>query len=555
MYKNVAIILFLIIFSFLIYSYGMGNIGLTDPDETFYAQTAKEMIERHNFSTPFIFGHPQFEKPILFYWLLIFSFKLFGIAEWARLWPALFGTLGVVVTFLMGKAMFTRKVGLYAALILAASFLYLGSSRIVLTDIVLTVFILLSMFFFYSGYTKSYKTNHYILSYIFAGLAVLTKGPIGLIIPISVIALFFVIQKQFGLLRRFIFCWQGWLLFLIVTLPWYGFVSLRFGKDFLYGFFIHENIQRFFTAEHQSNNHWWFYPAVILLGMLPWSNLLPFMCVNPFKEFSNGAKVKSSLSQPKLFLHIWFWFVMLFFTFARSKLSSYILPLFPALCLLFALQMADIESNLNTNKKLNFAFLTSILLTLVLLGGFIYSLFWIKENFPALLLPSLSIEIILAIGICISPFLIFNKKVKAAIILNIVSVFIAIILTFNYLMPHLEGAFSDKMLLSQLPKNKPIKKEILCSKIFVRGVHYYTNSPVALISSDKHPFYTPHSVDVLSADSEIEGFFLSEKDIVCVVNESDLERINQITSSRRKNHIIYKNGERTVIISRPLHSE
>ena len=70
MYKNVAAILFLLIFSFLTYSYRIGSVGLTDPDETFYAQTAKEMLDGHHFLTPFIFGYPQFEKPILFYWLL-----------------------------------------------------------------------------------------------------------------------------------------------------------------------------------------------------------------------------------------------------------------------------------------------------------------------------------------------------------------------------------------------------------------------------------------------------------------------------------------------------
>jgi len=544
MYKNATIILFLIVFSFLIYSYQMGNVGLTDPDETFYAQTAKEMLEGHNFLTPFIFGSPQFEKPILFYWLLIVSFKLFGLTEWAaRLFPALFGSLGVVFTFLLGKVMFNRKVGLYAALILATGFLYLGLSRIVLTDVVLTVFILLSMLSFYVGHTKN-KTNFYIFSYLFSGLAVLTKGPIGVIIPFSIIALFFIIQKEWALWRRFLFCWQGWLLFLVVTLPWYGFVSLRFGKDFLSGFFLHENIQRYFiTAEHQSNNTWYFYPAVILLGLFPWSNLLPSMF----------AGKKSSFSHPNLFLNIWFWFTLLFFTFAQSKLISYILPLFPALCLLFARALVDMESNPQANKKFRFAFLSSILLTLVFLGAFVYSLLRIRENFSGLFPVSLVIGIILAIAITCSPFLLFNKKVKGAVILNVASVSVVIILIFSYLMPRLEGMFSDKMLLSQLSEDKPVQEEILGSKMFVRGVRYYTGRPVVVIDDDKQPFYTPHPLNILSTDAEIEKFFLSEETIVCVVEESDLKRINRLTRGKRKNSLIYKNGDRVVITSKPLY--
>ena len=545
MYKNIGIILFLTVFSLLIYSYGMGNVGLTDPDETFYAQTAKEMIETNNLAAPFMFGHPQFEKPVLFYWLIISAFKLFGITEFAaRLWPALFGALGVVITFLLGKLMFSRKIGFYAASILATSFLYIGLSKGVLTDIVLTVFVLWSMFFFYSGYTKTHKTNFYILAYISAGLAVLTKGPVGIVIPFFVIALFFVIQKQWNSLRKFLFFWQGWLAFLTVTLPWYIFASLKYGHDFIYGFFVHENIQRFFTAEHRSFNHWYFYLLVIFLGMFPWSGLFPFM----FRK-------KKGFSPSVLFLYCWFTFTLVFFTFAQSKLASYVLPLFPALCLLFAVQIADIESNFNSGKKFKLILSISILLTLVFLGAFVYSLVWINGNFPELFIPSLIIEIVFAAAICSLPILLFKKKVKGALIINFAAVFMVIVLTFNYLAPRLEGSFSDKMLLSRLSKEEPVKKEILCDKMFVRGVYYYTGWPVAVINYDKHTFYTPHPIDILSKDSEIENFFLSKKNIICVIKEQGLERINNITNGKRKNRIVYKNGERIVVISEPLPRE
>ena len=128
-----------------------------------------------------------------------------------------------------------------------------------------------------------------------------------------------------------------------------------------------------------------------------------------------------------------------------------------------------------------------------------------------------------------------------------------IILTFNYIMPRLEGSFSDKMLLSRVPKNKEVKKEILSSKMFVRGVHYYTNRPVVVIAGNKQPFYTAHHLDILSTDAEIEKFFLSKKDIVCVVDGPDLERIDRLTQGKRENSLVYKNGERVVITSKPLY--
>ncbi len=104
-------------------------LPLTDPDEVFYAQTAREMLQHHSLLTPLMFGHPQFEKPPLTYWCLMASFSAFGVTPWAaRLIPALFGMLGVAATYFFGRRVLPERTAAIAALIQASCLVCLGQS-------------------------------------------------------------------------------------------------------------------------------------------------------------------------------------------------------------------------------------------------------------------------------------------------------------------------------------------------------------------------------------------------------------------------------------------
>ena len=157
-----------------LYFIGSTSINLTDPDEVFYAGTAKEMLANNSVLTPLIFGKPQFEKPPLFYWLLMLSFKAFGITTFAaRLVPALFGIIGVLGTYFFMRKVFGSPVSFYAALFLSAAFLYFGLSKTVITDIVFSVFTALALYSFYLWY-RFKKDIYTVLFMVFISLAALT---------------------------------------------------------------------------------------------------------------------------------------------------------------------------------------------------------------------------------------------------------------------------------------------------------------------------------------------------------------------------------------------
>ena len=125
----------------------LGRLGLSDPDEPFYAQTAREMIARREWLVPHIFGAPQFEKPVLYFWLTIASYEILGFTELAgRLMPALFATILVVLTWLFARRLFGARAALCAGLVLATGVECTALSRLMLTDVVFTVFVCGSMF-------------------------------------------------------------------------------------------------------------------------------------------------------------------------------------------------------------------------------------------------------------------------------------------------------------------------------------------------------------------------------------------------------------------------
>lgn len=122
--------IFLVCTILVLYFGSLTVVNLTDPDEVFYSMTAQEMIEHNSFLTPFIFDQPQFEKPPLFYWGLMASFKMFGVHTFtARLVPVMCGLFGLLTTFLFCRRVFSERIAYFVTLMLSASVLYLGMSK------------------------------------------------------------------------------------------------------------------------------------------------------------------------------------------------------------------------------------------------------------------------------------------------------------------------------------------------------------------------------------------------------------------------------------------
>ncbi len=307
----------------------LGRFPLIDPDESRYAEIPREMLELGDFITPHLDYVKYFEKPPLHYWLNALSFSVFGQNEFAaRFAGTLCGLLGVLLTYHLGRKLFGRRQGLLAALILGTATGYLVQARINFTDMTLT-FCLSACLGFYVVATRDnepHKGWYYYLFYLFAALAVLAKGLIGIVLPGAVIFCYLLASKRWRLLQEMRLA-SGIPLLLLVCAPWFILVSLR-NPEFARFFFIHEHFQRFLTKVHGRYQPFWFFIPVLIGTMLPWSFFIPSSLGGIWKER------KMPLADARLYLFLWAGIIFVFFSKSNSKLVPYILPIFPALALL-----------------------------------------------------------------------------------------------------------------------------------------------------------------------------------------------------------------------------
>lgn len=325
-------VLFLI--SFFGYMFFNQAISITDPVESNYALTAKEMVLSADWVSPRIYGNVWFDKPIFFYWLTALSFQLFGFSEWAaRLAPALFAAVGVVLLYWFVSKTNTRRSALLAVVIMGTSFEYILLAKLVITDMVFFVFNCAALGFFYLGYVKMDGTKRwYLAAYVSMALAVLTKGPIGALLPTLVMLLVILLQRNWTELKE-MYLLTGALLFAIVALPWYAAMYTLHGMEFINNFFGVHNYLRATVSEHPKDNVSYYYLAVFVLSMLPWSALAIKALIQGYKD------LRSRKSPLLLFLFLWIAAYFGFYSLMATKYLTYTFPILFPVAILTAIQL------------------------------------------------------------------------------------------------------------------------------------------------------------------------------------------------------------------------
>nr|WP_252894257.1 glycosyltransferase family 39 protein [Veillonella denticariosi] len=251
------------------YMVGNNILPVTDPVESNYALTAKEMVLSGNWLSPQIYGTYWYDKPIMIYWLIALGFKLFGIADWVvRLPSTLFGALSVATMYQAIHSMSGRWVlGLIAASVLGSSLMFWTVAHGVVTDMVLLYTTLMIMIYAYKGLVLN-RRNAMIVAYAFAALGVLTKGgPVAIVLPGIILLIYAAIYRSGTMLKR-IFDWRGILVFCAIALPWYAYMYSVHGQAFIDGFLGLHNVTRATQSEHPEDNVWWYYIAIFLGGFL-----------------------------------------------------------------------------------------------------------------------------------------------------------------------------------------------------------------------------------------------------------------------------------------------
>ena len=499
----------LVAFCALFFFAGNNNLNLTNPDEVFYADTAKEMIQHQSWTTPYMFDKPQFEKPILTYWLLRLGFQVMGMSSFsARFFPSLFGLIGVLAVYFLACAGFKdNKKAFIAGLILASSGFYIAMARTVFTDMIFSVFILLSLASFYIGYVLRRKTAGILFFFAFTGLAVLTKGPLGFIIPIIVVLLFLVSGRDL----RYVWCTAsvaGLALCCLISVPWYVLMYRQYGDSFVREFFYNDHWRRLIEAEHRSFDRWYFYPEFMIAGMFPWSAFviagIILLC----------ARLRRGVSDFDRFLMFWIVTVFVVFQVAHSKLSSYILPVFPALALVSGGFISDMWIPRRSRWLTVLSIITLISLA-ILPAAVVFGVF----KFPLYFQPMAMVIVLLIMGggfvAWFAGCLVKNKKTMAVYCVSMV------VPAFLFVVPHMaiDPYVSSREVCSFLDQQPSAKGTILCSQAYIRGVRYYSGREVAFFDITGKPLFSPHPVEFIKTPVQLREFIKRQPVTFCVLRK------------------------------------
>ncbi len=312
----------------------LGSFPLTDRDEGEYATSASEMIRSGDYVVPTMNGRPYLEKPILFFWVLSGSFKILGENELSARMPSALTAFVLIISmfYLLDSSFCQGRLAQVSGLVLLSSPLFLLLARACLTDMLLTLFVWLSMILFFQFLEKGKPAGLWGLSWLFLSLGFLTKGPVAVAMCLPVYAFYSAFKRDFSWIRT------GRLLaaagiFMLVNLPWYLAMYERLGRSFIETFFITENLERFGRTLLGHGGGPFFYIAVLMVGLSPFSMFLPSIikrdCLLLKKALGNS--VLKGEDRLLLFCFLSTAWIFCLLTAAATKQINYILPLVPFL--------------------------------------------------------------------------------------------------------------------------------------------------------------------------------------------------------------------------------
>jgi len=344
----------------------LGQARLWDRDEPRNAGCAREMLERHDWVVPVFNGELRDHKPVLLYWFMMLAYSVFGVNEFAaRFFSAFFGLGTIAITYDLGRRAFRPEVGFWAAFMLATCMMFPVAARAATPDSVLIFFSTAALWLYIRASVLPPATTDagrpatalVMASYAAMGLAVLAKGPIGLLLPAGIIGLYHMVEEPLrpgdGLprfarwlagIREFLHparilaavrrmgLFPGLVVTLAVAMPWYVWVGIRTNGEWLRGFFLTHNVGRFLHPMEDHSGPIFYYPLVLFACFFPWALFLISALTQAIKivrRAEQGARVLT-------FLLIWGGVYIGFFSLAGTKLPNYITPALPAFALVTA---------------------------------------------------------------------------------------------------------------------------------------------------------------------------------------------------------------------------
>ncbi|MBN4001783.1 glycosyltransferase family 39 protein [Nostoc sp. LPT] len=387
-------ILWLMVVGWVAFGWNLGNTGLIDETEPLFAEASRQMFVTGDWITPFFNGDTRFDKPALIYWCQAIAYHIFGVNEWAVRLPSAIAAFGLVclafytIQWYLAKQdeleQVSRPTRRYLTSFIAAALMALNPETIIwartgVSDMLLTGCMASALLCFFLGYAGKegsreqgagsrgaelitnvqspmshapFLNKWYLAFYVLIAGAILTKGPVGIVLPGLIVAAFLLYVGKVREVLREMHLLVGILIILALSVPWYALVIWRNGWNYINSFFGYHNLERFTEVVNGHSAPWYFYLLVVLLGFAPYSVYLPASIIR--LKFWQRSHWRSLERFQQFGLFAWFWFasIFAFFSIAVTKLPSYVLPLMPAAAILVALLWSDFFLDTKTRQTI-----------------------------------------------------------------------------------------------------------------------------------------------------------------------------------------------------------
>lgn len=332
----------LAIFFVLVYLLPLNGRLLWQPDETRYAEISREMLARGDWVVPHLLGLRYFEKPVAGYWFNNISQWLFGDSNFAVRFASVFSTgMTALLVMALGWLMWKNASrACLAGLIYLSMALVFGIGTYSVLDPMVALWLAAAMVSYYltlKATTVWGKLGGYVLLGLACGMGFMTKGFLALAVP--VLAVIPIVIQQRKIKELFSYGPVAVVVAVLLSLPWALAVAQR-EPDYWNYFFWVEHIQRFAEENAQHKAPFWYYIPVLAVAVLPWLALLPGSLLKGWRERA---------ARPELFFLLsWAMMPLIFFSIAKGKLPTYILPCMAPLALLMAAYAQDYVGQLRT---------------------------------------------------------------------------------------------------------------------------------------------------------------------------------------------------------------
>ena len=471
----------------LVVFYQLGSAALFEPDEGRNAEKAREILLLSDWLTPHENFYPVLDKPMLFYWLIALSYKLFGVSEWAARLTSALAALGcVLAVYIFTRIHWGKAQALWSALILLTSLEFFMFARLVIFDMLLTFILTLALSAFYlAGRCENVDRRRLLclVMYMALGVATLIKGLIGIVLPGMVIFCYLLLTQCWSVLRR-INLLPGVLLFCAIVLPWYLAMGAHH-EGYLRYYFWEEHFGRYMSEEFGRTEPWYYFILAGLIGFFPWTLLWPWLIA--------GFR-RRAWDDQTLFLLLWAGLPLLFFSASKSKLPHYILPIFPALAMLTASRLVSLLDQFVDRVKRALS-LTRIAYGLVVLYFLIG--YWLPAILPREIIPAVlgmprglrlyGVVILIVTAILSWAQISLRRSGKGQIFLAQTVIMIAFIVFTAHAMIAASAAHSAKAAGETARSLLTDNTQVVVYDTYLAGLAFYLRSdePIWVITRDK----------------------------------------------------------------------